>query len=69
MLSVTLLIFFQIERLKAINHELSDKLESTELQRNAIASEYRGQLAEKEVRPSLILVVKMVCRKMFARSG
>ncbi len=41
---------FQNDRLKAVNNELSEKLESSELQINAIYTEYRGIVESQKVK-------------------
>ena len=43
-------LFSQVERLQRINDENAEKLESSELQINAVSNEYRNIIQQREVR-------------------
>ena len=44
-----LCVLLQLERLKRLNEELTEKLESSELQVAAVSTEYRNVIHQKEV--------------------
>ena len=59
--NIKVYIFFQADKLKHVNVDLTERLESAELQINAISNEYRGLLAHKEVSYKTLTRVIVAC--------